>query len=106
MKKEKTYREVHSINSSKLDEMFKSVENSTEETFGWIKKTAKEVNATRVRITNKSEGTVVTIPLTVAGVGAFFAPLLTLAGLGIAIATGGSIVFEKEDKRQSRRKKN
>ncbi len=98
MANEKKYREVHSVSSKTIADVFGQ---SADEAIGWIKKTAKKVDATRMRVVNEAGETKATLPLVAAGASMIIVPLFTLASFGLAVATGCRIIFEKEDTKTS-----
>jgi hypothetical protein len=61
-----------------------------------IKELIKEGNVRRIIIKNEKDETLVEIPLTIAVVGTFFAPVLAAVGALAALMTNCTIVVERK----------
>jgi hypothetical protein len=61
-----------------------------------IKELIKEGNVRRIIIKNEKDETLVEIPLTIAVVGTFFAPVLAAVGALAALITNCTIVVERK----------
>lgn len=61
-----------------------------------VKEIIKEGNATKIKILNEKEETIMEFPLTIGAVGTLLAPILAALGALAAIVTNCTVVVEKK----------